>query len=77
MCFLSTTFPNAPAHPPPPLYFLTSPLSKVNRGLITMRPGEGFPSSKKDNSANFSGEKNYNEAFRGVYSYNVRKKPFQ
>ena len=24
MCFLSTTFPNAPAHPP--LYFLTSPL---------------------------------------------------
>ena len=26
MCFLSTTFPNAPAHPPPPLYFLTSPL---------------------------------------------------
>ena len=26
MCFLSTIFPNAPAHPPPPLYFLTSPL---------------------------------------------------
>ena len=28
MCFLSTVFPNAPAHPPPPppLYFLTSPL---------------------------------------------------
>ena len=24
MCFLSTTFPNAPAHPP--LHFLTSPL---------------------------------------------------
>ena len=28
MCFLSTTFPNAPAHPPPP-YFLTSPLSNT------------------------------------------------
>ena len=27
MCFLSTTFPNAPAHPPP-LYFLTSPLMR-------------------------------------------------
>ena len=26
MCFLPTTFPNAPEHPPPPLYFLTSPL---------------------------------------------------
>ena len=25
MCYLSTTFPNAPAHPPP-LYFLTHPL---------------------------------------------------
>ena len=21
MCFLSTTFPNAPAHPPPPILF--------------------------------------------------------
>ena len=41
-----------------------------------MRPGEGFPSSKKNNSANFSGEKNYNEAFRGVYFCKVRKKPF-
>ena len=52
-------------------------LSKVNRALITMRPGEGFPSSKKDNTANFSGEKNYNEAFRGVYFCKVRKKAFQ
>ena len=42
-----------------------------------MRPGEGLPSSKKDNSANFSGEKNYNEALRGVYFCKVRKKPFQ
>ena len=31
-------------------------LSNVNRGLITMRPGEGFTSSNKVNSANFSGE---------------------
>ena len=30
MCFLSTTFPNAPAHPPPP-YFLTSPLLVFNK----------------------------------------------
>ena len=29
MCFLSTTFPNAPVHPPPrPLYLFTSPLQK-------------------------------------------------
>ena len=28
MCFLSTTFPNDPAQPPPPiLFFLTSPLA--------------------------------------------------
>ena len=27
MCFLSATFPNAPAHPP--LYFLTSPLNQI------------------------------------------------
>ena len=30
MCFLSTIFPNAPAHPP--LYFLTSPL--VQKSII-------------------------------------------
>ena len=29
MCVLSTTFPNAPAHPPPPLSFLTGPLEQV------------------------------------------------
>ena len=34
MCFLSTTFPNAPAHPPAPLYFLTRPLSaRIMDGL--------------------------------------------
>ena len=31
MCFLSTTFPNAPAHPPPPYTFFTSPLDEVER----------------------------------------------
>ena len=40
MCFLSTTFPNAPAHPPKPpppprLYFLTSPLGKPSRRLFS------------------------------------------
>ena len=32
-------------------------LSNVNRGLITIRPREGFTSSNKVNNANFSGEK--------------------
>ena len=40
MCFLSTTFPNAPAHPPPPLYFLTSPLSL----LLSLVPSDAVPS---------------------------------
>ena len=33
MCFLSTTFPNDPAHTPPPppiLFFLTSPLASFD-----------------------------------------------
>ena len=51
-------------------------LSNVNRGLITMRSGQGFTSSNKDNSANFSGEKKYNDAFRGVCFYTARKKTF-
>ena len=42
-----------------------------------MRPGQVFPSSKKDNSANFSGEKKLHEAFRGVYFCKVSKKAFQ
>ena len=38
MCFLSTTFPNAPAHrPPPPPYFLTSPLSRIRNQVKTVR----------------------------------------
>ena len=41
MCFLSTTFPNAPAHPPPPpQYFLTSPLSL----LLSLVPSDAVPS---------------------------------
>ena len=40
MCFLSTTFPNALAHPPPPLYFLTSPLSL----LLSLVPSDAVPS---------------------------------
>ena len=51
-------------------------LSNVN-SFDMLRPGEGLASTYKDNSANFSGEKNYNEAFRGVYFCKVRKKPFQ
>ena len=37
MCFLSTTFPNAPAHPPPPPYFLTSPLHDLHSACIKCR----------------------------------------
>ena len=33
MCFLSTTFPNAKAHPPP-LYFLTSPTSRAGKKVV-------------------------------------------
>ena len=39
-----------------------------------MRSGQGFTSSNKDNSANFSGEKKYNDAFRAVCFYTARKK---
>ena len=35
MCFLSTTFPNAPPPPPPP-YFLTGPLSSIYFSSITV-----------------------------------------
>ena len=41
MCFLSTIFPNAPAHPPPPLYFLTSPLSSGSGTTIAQIGKEG------------------------------------
>ena len=35
--------------------------------LDVLRPVEGLTSFNKDNSGNYSGEKKYNEAFRGVY----------
>ena len=31
MCFLSTTFPNAPAHPPPPILFDQSLIIIIKR----------------------------------------------
>ena len=39
MCFLSTTFPNAPAPAPLPLYFFTSP-SKLKQGIRPVSSGE-------------------------------------
>ena len=39
-----------------------------------MRSGQRFISSNKDNSANFSSEKKYNDAFQGVCFCTVRKK---
>ena len=45
------------------------------RGFVILRPEEGLTSSNKANSANFSGEKKDNEAFRGVYSFLAQKKP--
>ena len=41
---------------------------------IILRSGQGLTSSNKENSANFSGEKKYNEAFRGVYFWTIREK---
>ena len=37
------------------------------RGFVILRPEESLTSFNKDNSAHFSGEKKYNEAFRGAY----------
>ena len=36
------------------------------KGFVIWGPGEDFTSFNKDNSANFYGEKRYNEAFLGV-----------
>ena len=48
-------------------------LSNVGSFIILL-PGEGLTSFNKYNSANFSGEKKYNQAFRGVYFfYNTRE----
>ena len=41
------------------------------RSFIILLSGEGLTSFNNDNSANFPGEKKYNEAFRGVY-FNIK-----
>ena len=48
-------------------------LSNV-RNFSILQSGEVFSSFKNDNSANFSGEKKYNEEFRGVYFLTIREK---
>ena len=42
--------------------------------FIILLSGEGLTSFNKDNSTNFSGEKEYIEAFRGVYFLTIREK---
>ena len=48
-------------------------LSNV-RSFSILLSGEGSTSFNNDNSANFSGEKKYNEEFRGVYFFTIREK---
>ena len=48
-------------------------LSNVTSFSI-LQSGEGSTSFNNDNSANFSGEKKYNEEFRGVYFLTIREK---
>ena len=48
-------------------------LSNV-RSFSILQSGEGSTSFNKDNSANFSGEKKYNEEFQGVYFLTRREK---
>ena len=48
-------------------------LSNV-RSFSILQSGEGSTSFNNDNSANFSGEKKYNEKFRGVYLLIIREK---
>ena len=42
-----------------------------------MQSGEGSTSFNDDNSANFTGEKKYNEEFWGVYFLTIREKNFK
>ena len=42
--------------------------------FISLRSGEGLTSFNKKDCANFSGEKNRNEAFRGVDFLRIREK---
>ena len=51
-------------------------LSNV-KSFIILRSEEGVTSFTKGNRANFSGEKWYNEAFRGAYSLRRREKNFK
>ena len=44
------------------------------RSLSILQSGEGSTSFNNDNSANFSGEKKYNEEFWGVYFLIIREK---
>ena len=48
-------------------------LSNV-RNFSILQSGEVFSSFNNDNIANFSGEKKYNEEFRGVYFLTIREK---
>ena len=48
-------------------------LSNV-RSFSILQSGEGSTSFNNDNSANFSGEKKYNEEFLGVYYLTIREK---
>ena len=38
-----------------------------------LRSGQGLATTNKDNSANFSGEKKYSEAFLGDYFLTIRE----
>ena len=42
--------------------------------FIILRSEKGFTSFNYNNSANFSGEKKFNEAFPGVYLLTIREK---
>ena len=44
------------------------------RSFSILQSGEGSTSFNNDNGANFSGEKKYNEEFRGVYFLTIREK---
>ena len=44
------------------------------RSFSIVQSGEGITSFNNDNSANVSGEKKYNEEFRGVYFLTIREK---
>ena len=45
------------------------------RSLIILQPGKSQTFSNKNNPTNFSGEKQYNEAFQVEYFLKIRDKP--